>query len=137
MSTIERTPPGKIEAGHVIRTAGLGDVKVTEVLSDGLALIVRDARGEEHDVRAAGHLSRRRGSQGFAWDRVLGTPGDQPGLFEWDRPVSTTEVRQLDAELQERGELWNGMTTHHLEQRYPGRLYHRMGHGWFVRPAQA
>lgn len=59
----------------------------------------------------------------------------QLALFETDRLVSMTELRELWTELTARGELWNGMTEHYLRERYGDRLYHAPGGGWGVRPA--
>lgn len=57
------------------------------------------------------------------------------GVPAGDRMVPMTELKELWAELEACGELWNGMTGHYLAERYGDRLYHVMGGGWFVRPA--
>jgi hypothetical protein len=52
---------------------------------------------------------------------------------ETERVVSMTELQALWAECQARGELWNGMTDHHLRERYGDRLIRVPGEGWRVR----
>jgi hypothetical protein len=113
----------KIGIGRIVRTSGLGDVKVLDVLQGGRELLVRDSRNETHWVRTSDGL----------WRLPDAAEREQDALFEGDRRVSNTEVREIEAACQARGELWNGMITHYLRERYGDRLYHLRGHGWFVR----
>lgn len=64
---------------------------------------------------------------------------EQLELFPADattRKVGMDELHEIWAECKARKELWNGMTDHYLRLRYGDRLYHVMGEGWYVRPAE-